>query len=231
MWLSVVALLLAADPSPDDAGDVLRRMEQPILKCKTFQADLEVAVAGPDGDSTLKGRLLVTQGNKMRLELDGSVKGKPVKMALVSDGTKMRMTGDTGPGKDLEMPKHLREFALASVTRTGVFAPLFLLIVAQEPGKKPEPFDLDKELSVSDLKLGKKEMVSGKEAQALVYKLTAKGAKEPLAVTVWIDGKTNLPVKRAVTLKQGAETLTVTETYTKATVDGKIGDKEFVLPK
>jgi outer membrane lipoprotein-sorting protein len=230
MWLSVVALLLAADPSPDDAADALRRMEQPILKCKTFQADLEVAV-GPGGDSALKGRLLVTQGNKMRLELDGSVQGKPVKMALVSDGTKMRMTGNAGAGGDQDAPKHLREVALASVTRTGVFAPMFLLAVAEEPGKKPEPFDLDQEFPVSDLKLGKKEMVSGKEAQALVYKVTAKGAKEPLAVTVWIDGKTNRPVKRAVTIKGGAETFTVTETYTKAALDGKIDDKEFVLPK
>jgi outer membrane lipoprotein-sorting protein len=230
MWVSVVALLLAADPSPDSPDAVFKRMEQPILKCKTFKADVEVAV-GPGNDSKLKGRLLVAQGNKMRLELDGSIKGKPGKMAMVSDGTKMRMSGDTGPGNEQETPKQLSEIALASVTRTGVFVPMFLLVEAAEPGKKPEPFDLDKQFSVSDIKLGKKESVSSKEAQALDYKLTTKAAKEPLAVTVWIDVKTNQPVKRVITVKEGTETFTVTETYAQATVDDRIDDKEFQFPK
>src|SRR5262245_18907747 len=230
MWLSVLALLLATEPGPDSPDAVFKRMEQPILKCKTFKADVEVAV-GPGNDNKLKGRLLVAQGNKMRLELDGSIKGKPGKMAMVSDGTKMRMSGDTGPGKDQETPKQLSEIALASVTRSGVFVPIFLLVEVAEPGKKPEPFDFDKQFSFSDIKLGKKESVSGKEAQALDYKLTTKAAKEPLAVTVWIDVETNQPVKRVITLKEGAETFTITETYAHAVLDDKIDDKEFQLPK
>jgi outer membrane lipoprotein-sorting protein len=230
MWLTVRAVLVAADPGSDSPEAVFKRMEQPILKCKTFQADVEIGV-GPGKDNLLKGRLLVAQGNKMRLELDGSIMGKPGKMAMVSDGSKMRMTGDTGPGKDQDTPKQLSEIALASLTRTGVFVPMFLIVEVAEPGKKPEPFDLDKQFAVSDVKLGKKEMASGKETQALDYRLTTKTGKEPLAATVWIDVKTNLPVKRVVTVKEGKETITVTETYAKASLDDKIDNKEFELPQ
>jgi outer membrane lipoprotein-sorting protein len=227
MWLTVMTLLLAVDPGPDSAEAVFKRMEQPILKCKMLEADVEISV-GPGKDTTLKGRLLVARGNKMRLELNGSLQGKPGKMTLVSDGTRMRMIADTGPGKDQDTPKQLSEITLASLTRTGVFVPLFFIVEVVEPGKK---FDLDKECAVSDLELGKKERVSGKERQALDYKLTTKAGKEPLAVTVWIDLETNLPVKRVVTLEQGKETVTVTETYTKAVLQDKIDDKEFALPK
>jgi outer membrane lipoprotein-sorting protein len=203
-------------------------MEQPILKCKTFKADVEIAV-GPGKDTTLKGRLLVARGNKVRLELAGAVKGKRGKMAAVSDGTKMRMTQDVGVGKDQETPKQLGEIVLASVTRTGVFVPMFLLL--EGPGEKREPFDIDKEYSVSDIKLGKKETASGKQTQTLHYKLTTKAAKEPLAVTVWVDVKTHLLVKRVVTVKVDKEMFTITETYTKPALDQKIDAKEFELPK
>jgi outer membrane lipoprotein-sorting protein len=224
-----MALLLAADPAPDSAEAVFKRMEQPVLKCKTFKADVEIAHGS--GKDTLKGRVLVAPGNKMRLELEGSINGEPGKMALVSDGTTMRTTQGTGPGSDQDAPKQLSEIALASLTRTGVFVPMFLIVETTGAGKKPEPFDLDKQFAISDLKLGKKEMVSGKEAQAIDYKLTTKAGKEPLAVTVWIDVKTNLPVKRVVTLQKGKETVTVTETYTKPALDEKLDAKEFELPK
>ena len=55
---------------------------------------------------------------------------------------------------------------------------MFLVLEVEQPGKKPEPFDLDKEFSISDIKLGKKEAVSGKETQALDYKLATKTGKE-----------------------------------------------------
>jgi hypothetical protein len=157
---------------------------------------VEIAL-GPGKDDILKGRLLLAQGNKMRLKLDGVKSGQPFKIAMVSDGTKVRVSGGIGDGKDQETPKQLSDMFLASLTRTGLFIALFSPVVV-EPGKKPELFDLNKEFAVSDLKLGKKESVSGKETQAVDYKLSKKGQKDRLAVTVWIDVKTTLPVKRVV---------------------------------
>jgi outer membrane lipoprotein-sorting protein len=230
MWLSVMALLLVADPAPDSAEAVFKMMEQAILKCKTFKTDVQIAV-GPGKDNILKGRLLVASGNKMRLELAGSLKGKAGKMALVSNGTTMRMTDNSRTGKDQNPPKELTARVLGSASRAGVFVPMFLAVEVAESGKKPEPFNLDKQMAILDMKAGKKESVSGKEAKTLQYKLATKGAKEPLAVTVWIDAKTNLPLKRVIKVKMGEDAITVTETYTKTALDEKIDNKKFELPK
>jgi hypothetical protein len=110
------------------------------------------------------------------------------------------------------------------VSRCGV-VPTFILIATQDPAEK-EAF------AISGLKLGKKEPVSGVESQVIEHQITLKNLEQPISVTVWVDVKTNLPVKRVVTLKEeGRDTITVTETYTKAVVDGKLDEKEFELPK
>ena len=46
MWLSFVALLLGAAPGHDEALESFRRMEQQVLKCKTFEAQIEFAITG-----------------------------------------------------------------------------------------------------------------------------------------------------------------------------------------
>lgn len=229
MWLSLVALFLPAEPAPAGAEALFKRMEQPVLKCKTFRCDLKI-VLEPGKDNTVKGRLLVARGNKLRLELDGSIMGKSGKAAFVSDGTKMLMTG-MGPGKPQQANKHLTEIVLASVSRAGIVLPLFFAAEVKKAGEKPKPFNLEKDYTVSGFKLGKKEMVAGVMAQAIDYKIRMRGGKDQVDITVWVDAKTHLPVKRLVRLKRDTENLTVTETYTKAALDEKIDGKEFTLPK
>jgi outer membrane lipoprotein-sorting protein len=89
--------------------------------------------------------------------------------------------------------------------------------------------------SASDFKLGKKDKVAGKEAYVVEYQLTRKGGlgekQETNPVTVWIDVKTNLPVKRMITLKEGQGSFSLTETYTNIVLDQPIDDKTFALPK
>ena len=48
---------------------------------------------------------------------------------------------------------------------------------------------------------------------------------------MWIDTKTNLPLKRAIMTQKGDDKFTVTETYTKLKLDEKIDPKMFELPK
>ncbi len=43
--------------------------------------------------------------------------------------------------------------------------------------------------------------------------------------------KTNLPLKRIMTTKVDKDTLTITETWSKLTLDPKIDAKKFELPK
>ena len=231
MWLSLAAVVLGAGPGAETAEAQFKKMEQQVLKCKTLQTDLDL-VGGTETESfmAMKGRMLVTRGNKLRMELEGEMRKEKDKLVMVSDGTKMSMTSSKLPGKEQDTEKHMTEVSLASFSRAGIVASLFLARLVG-PDDKPKAFEIDKNMAVSDFKLGKKEAVGDKEAQAIDYKLTLKGGKEAMAVTVWVDVKTNLPVKRVVISTEDKMTITVTEKYTKTVLDGKIDEKEFALPK
>src|SRR5688572_4899386 len=116
MWLSFVALLLGAAPGQDEALESFRRMEQQVLKCNTFKAQIEFAMPGAPEYKGVKGRLLVARGNKMRYEIDMTVAGRPHKATTVSDGERMRTIGAV-PRQNDQAPKQLTEIALSSVTR------------------------------------------------------------------------------------------------------------------
>ena len=50
-------------------------------------------------------------------------------------------------------------------------------------------------------------------------------------MTVWIDTKTNLPVKRVTEVTEGDTKMTMTETIKKFKLDEKVDPKTFELPK
>jgi outer membrane lipoprotein-sorting protein len=232
MWLSLLSVVFAG-PGADNAEALFKKMEGPILAAKSFKTDIEVTFEATKEDARkgFKGRFLVAKGNKMRLELEGTIRDKPAKVLMVSDGMKMATAMDEGLKNVQDTEKDLGQVALASMSRTGIFAALFLIIESGKPGMKREPFELNKSFALSDFKMGKKEAVADREAQAVHYQLKARGAKEPLEVTVWIDLKTHLPIKRTVTAKEGRESMTITETYTNAALDAALADKEFTVPK
>jgi outer membrane lipoprotein-sorting protein len=232
MWLSFVVLLLGAAPGQDEALETFRRMEQQVLKCKTFEAKMEFDIVGAPEDlaKRVKGRLLVARGNKMRWEVDMIAAGRAHKATTVSDGKRMLTIGAV-PRQNDQVPEQLTEIALSSVTRVGIWLTLNAVLENQDPAKEYKDFDPDKTFAVSDFKLGPKEMVAGKEAQVLEYNATM--ADESLSVTVWIDTQTHLPLKR--TLKVGPagpdQVIVLTESYTKVVLDENADDKKFEVPK
>lgn len=230
MWMSLVAVALI--PAQAETAEAqFKKMEQAVLKAKTLQSDLTVtAGAAKETFMDLKGRIAIAQGAKIRLELEGEVRKEKDKMTMVSDGNEMIMGSSNRPGKAQKTEKHLTEITMASIARSGITAALFFTAQRSDE-KEAEEFSIDKMLIVSDFKLGKKEAIDGKEAQAIEYKLKVKSQKETMDVTVWIDVKSGLPVKRVATATEGEMKFTITETYAKLTLDGKIDDKEFALPK
>jgi outer membrane lipoprotein-sorting protein len=229
----VLALPLGAVGADDtDAKAVFGKMEATLLKAKSFQTDLAgTTVVGKRTDADVKGRLLVAAVNKLRVELESKDERATAKTLFVSDGKKTHASVTGRPAKTLDTDKQLTERALASTARAGFAFEVYLLHVLTTDDEKPEAFKADEELAVSDFKLGKKEMVGGVEAQAVDYALKYPLEEKPAAATVWIDTKTNLPVKRVITMKPRDTVITITETYTKSVVDGKIDEKEFELPK
>jgi outer membrane lipoprotein-sorting protein len=229
MWISLVAVALI--PAQADTAEAqFKKMEQAVLKAKTLQSEITV-VGGTEKETfmDMKGRIAIAQGAKMRLELAGEVRKEKDQMKMVSDGSEMVLDSSKRPGKSQKAQKNLTEIALASIARSGITAALFF--ATERSDEKEEAFNIDTVLAVSDFKLGKKEAIDGKDAQAIEYKLKVKSNKETMDVTVWVDVKSGLPVKRVASANEGGMKFTITETYGKTKLDEKIDDKEFALPK
>ena len=135
----------------------------------------------------------------------------------------MRRTGEPGE-EPHDTPKDLDLEIRTWVARPGLFLP-------QAPLPDVAVADAKDRYRVSGFKLGNKEKVGERETQRLDYQLSVKGQDLPFSVTVWIDLKSGLPVKRLVTSGAGKEKFAVSETYGKLTLDEKVDPKKFDLPK
>ena len=227
LTLGAAATVATGEPAPDPAA-VLKTIEAPVLKCKTLRTDVAVSIV-PEALGSLKGTLVVGAGNKVRLELDGSVAAMTGKTVTVCDGERVRSVGFTQKAQDRPAEKQLGEMMRASHARVGVFVPLFLATKAPEPGEPRTPFALDTDYPVSGLKLGP--ALPGRDTRAVEYTVSPRGSKAAFDVVTWADAKTHLPVRRGITLKEAGKTVVVTETYSNTVLDGPVADGEFALPK
>jgi outer membrane lipoprotein-sorting protein len=241
MLAPLVLLLVLPGADKDDAEKLFRQMETKLAKAKTVDCAYEARFEADKAEAvTMKGTLLLGEGNKLRMEWSGESGGMKEKFTMISDGTKMEPYGD-------DIPKWLGEAVRASMARAGVVrtfeygSPLFFKWSFPRPPEPKKEFKIDEHFKVFDFKLGKKEMVDKQEAQVVQYTLKEKGTlelKEPkegkVEVSVWIDTKTLLPLKRIITIMMDDmddKKATYTETYTRQEVDGKIDPKQFELPK
>lgn len=216
---------------PIHAEKLFRQMEDLLVKAKTLDVSFDVNMAGAI-KGKLKGTLVLTAGNKSRLEIVGDLAGQPIKILVVSDGTKMTTTstdGATTPIRDT--PKEHNEAYKLFVARSGVFCAIFFLAENVQPGQKPKEFKPNEQLRVSNFRLGMIEKLGERDARMVQHDLVGRVAKEPFAVTVWLDVKTKLPLKRVVSVKQEGLAMTVSVTYSKLTLDEKVDEKQFDLPK
>ena len=222
-------VFLALVPAAGNGEDLFKKMESTVLKAKTMEMSFDISIEGGPVKK-LEGSLAHMTGKKARMELNGEFNGKSSNMVMVADGTKMRTNNPGGKGMAQDIPEGLDEMFRAIVSRGGVVLPLFAGEAIRE-GEQPKEFKIDEKLPVSDFRLGKSEKVGDRETQVLEYKLTIKGAKEAFAVTVWLDSKTNLPIKRVISGDMGDKKITITEDYSKLTLDGKLDESKFMLPK
>ncbi len=208
----------------------LRRLEEKLAKAKSLHLEFEAVFEGEGSTGKFKGTLDCQPGGKARMEMKGEAEEKPFTMLMISDGKRTSVAGG-GPAQEPgETPKKLDEFFRATLARTGMVLPIYAAEAAPG-GEQPKELDTDELFKVSNVKTGKKDKVDGKEAQMVEYELTVKGAKEPLSATVWLDAKTELPLKRVLKGKPDGKTITITETYTDVALDKKIEAKTFELPK
>jgi outer membrane lipoprotein-sorting protein len=239
-------LLLLAVPSaePNEAEKLFRQMEAKVAKATTVECTYKVEsnkveFAMRTVQVRLEGKitLLLGEGNRVRMEMSDESGGMKGKSMVIADGTKMKAVGEGDPVQPREdVPKWLGEAMRAAVARSGVVSTLVL--TSRGPADLADlkkEFKIDEHFRVGGFRLGKKEMVDKQEAQVVEYTLTLKMPKNEgmfgegtFGVSVWIDTKTQLPLKRVLLRGNGWK---FTETYTKLEVDGKIAPKQFELPK
>lgn len=229
----IAGLLLAAEAPKDEqakneAEKLFRNMEEKLAKATTlelvFEGKLEVEEGNQSRTIRREGSLLLAEGNKVRLEIKEGKKAESMWRLMVSDGTRMKVV-DIGSDPQVQTaPQSGNSELLAWVTRAGILLP-------QMPLPDVKAADGKDRYSVSDFRLGNKEKVGDRETQRLEYQLVVNGHPGTFAVTVWLDSKTDLPVKRVVTFRMPGYGATLTEGKMKLTLNGKVDAKKFELPK
>jgi outer membrane lipoprotein-sorting protein len=227
MLISLVLVMALHAEEKNEAEVLFGQMEMKLLNAKTTETDFEAKFERGRMGGSFKGELLLGEGNKLRFEMSGELGGKMAKSTRVSDGAKMVIMESDKPTVTKDAVNVQNDILRAGLARTGPGALLFFGFMKELPAD----FKADEHFKVSDFKLGKKEKVGEKEAQIVEYQLAMKGIPEKFAVQVWVDTKSNLPLKRELTLKFGESKFAISETYPKVELDGKIDSKKFELPK
>ena len=107
------------------------------------------------------------------------------------------------------------------------------VILGGRAGDKIAEFDPDGEetrMKVYDFEAGAAEKVGERQAKVIHYRF-GKGGNDDPKVTVWIDAKTGLPLKRSLLIHPESEKIRITEAYREFELDPKIDAKTFDLPK
>jgi outer membrane lipoprotein-sorting protein len=223
--LVVLAMGLPSSAQENEGEKLFRKLEQKVRSAKGLKVTFDVDGQFGKETAKTKGYLLVTEGNKGRLEIQTTVGDKTVVEQMIADGKDSAFL-EAGKIKGEKKPVDpaSTEAALSVSIRAGVLA---VLQVGPDPKNK---FDVDKVLPASDFKLGAKEKLGEREAQVLTYKLSPPMG-DPMQITLWIDTKTELPLKRTTLGKAKDVKLSAVEVYGEFVLNPTFDAKIFELPK
>ncbi len=226
-WLLTSLLLSAAFPiqaAEDEAEKLFRAMEQKVKAAKTLRVRYELDIsAAADKKGTVKGAILLGEGDQYRLDGEGKIFGQQVKFTTVCDGARVSEVVEPPPPQSEtnppRQPKGSGAFLRAALPPLGFF--LTSLFMDRRDTWEPP--------TVSDFKLVGNEKVGGRAAKVIQFTVTAKGG-DGTAFKLWLDAETNLPAKLAMTGGE-SDIKAVTETYAEFAVDVKVEAKSFAVAK
>ena len=234
-------------PGSDEAAKQLfYKMEDRLSRATSLKCDLKIKVEGtgePNGPfkkQELAGSLALATPNLVRFELKKTA-AEPSDLPgvhfwlTVSDG-KRNLHEDSGTPKPLvHNAGKEEENALADYSTLLARSGLYLVTLPLPPVAAR---DMKDRFPVSEFKLGPKEKVGDVMAQRLDYRFDVKGQKQPngddapFQASVWIDPKTSLPLKRAITWKfAGVQVISIDERYENLVIDEKIDTATFKVPQ
>ena len=226
LHLAVLAIALLNPQEKNEAEELFKKMEEKLLQAKTLQCKVEGVVEPIK--LKLAGALWFGEDNRVRLELDGRSEEATRSGTVISDGQGMRIAA-SDTARSIAAPDNIGRAMRLWFARAG-------LLSSFDAAGAPVTEFVD-EFAASGFKLGAKEKVGDREAQAVefVIKVSPRTLREDPAVVVWIDLKTHLPLKRTVTTKGSSfnmgETTVVREIYSDFKLDGNIDPAKFELSK
>jgi hypothetical protein len=125
----------------------------------------------------------------------------------VSDGNKLRVTTSVSGGEKRVIEKPVRmelgEMLRRAIARCGVYGAMRFLEMESREENLPHG-DVDQWLQVSEFKALGDAKVGGIAARVIQYRVGVAGASQPLWLTLWVDAKTLLPLKR-VCVREGSK--------------------------
>lgn len=218
LLFALVALLIVPQEK-DDAEALFKRMEEKVVKAKSLRATL--AGEMEEAKFKLSGDLLLDEGSKVRIDVLGKGETEERKALVISDGKKLYMkSSDSENAQGFDAPESFGKLMRTTFARAG-FLSAFEFCDSENRAKT----DPGTAYTMTGLKLGAKEKIGDRNAQAVTYTVTRKG--RDAAATVWIDAATHLPLKRILKM----EGMTLSETYSDLKVDEKIDPAKFELPR
>jgi outer membrane lipoprotein-sorting protein len=223
-WLALFVLILAAGPARAQEGEaekLYRAMEKKILAAESLVVGFNSQNTVDGERFTVKGTIYVAAGNKTRLDLESELFQLGGKTLIVTNGESKY--AKVGP-----LVFHEGPFPPKGEVLLAIIARFSASNAAME--QRIATADLDKDFPVKNFKLGVKEFVGVREAQVVQYLLQDKKTGDLAEVTVWIDTKTQLPLKRTIAGKKDTKVGALTETYSVFTTDSKLDGKLFEVP-
>jgi len=215
----VLAAALLLPQEKNEAEELYKKMEAKFVQAKTIQMKMKAALN--EGKVDVTAQLLVAEENRAHFSAEMKFMDSTRTSSSVSDGKSIQLTSAEG----MKLPAYETPETFGQLIRKGIAAcgGLFAASVFSGGQAGTDPATAYK---ASAFVLGPKEKVGEIETQMVQYSVALKVGGD-LVVMVWIDPKTNLPVKRRLTSEHKA----VEETYSELKFDEKIDPAKFELSK
>jgi hypothetical protein len=217
----------SSPPPPKTAvtSDPLAALEQRLMSARTIRIRLRVASGGSVA-SHFGGTVVVGEGQRVRLDLQGDMGARPTDLHLLCDGKTMRGGSKEHPF-EFDAPPALREGLVIAFVRMGLLHDLALLSEGQPPGHIDGT--VRSWIQAAGVAHAPGEPVRGVATEHWTWALVVQGGSKA-EEDVWTDASTGLPVRRRIVVHFPEGDMQAGEEYEEVTLDAPVDDATFAMP-
>lgn len=198
--LFATTLLAQEGTEPAVRLDALARA---LKSAKAVRVRFAGVIKGDDPKTgEAKGELIVAVDNRLRLDMTVDIDGKKEAVLIICDGKQQQVTVAGERPRTEKIDPKLVDNVHVALRKCGVFF-VWLLPFGESP-------DLDKVLPLSAARFGEIDRKGKTEVYRCQFKLTI--MDQPFDVELWLDNKTNLPLKREIKSSKDGKALVLHET-------------------